>query len=111
VTRQVFTAIIRKRKSPACSRPKKRRQVVSRGQVMLTRNDFVHLECNPEGLTMNQHLCVELRKRVRIADCRQRTKKGESSAWPLPAYNNVQAHTTHSVQATRRVRKIAKSDY
>jgi len=68
VTRQVFTVVIRKRKSPASWRPKKRRHVCSLVKVMMIL------------LTWNG-LCT-----WNTIPCRQRTKKWEPSAWPLPVY-------------------------
>jgi hypothetical protein len=57
----------------------------------------VHYEYVPEGETVNQHYCVEVLKRLRLAVCRKRPKKRESRAWALH-HGNASAHTAHSVQ-------------
>jgi hypothetical protein len=57
----------------------------------------VKYEYAPEGETVDQHYCVEVVKRQRLALCRKRPKKRESRAWALHV-DNAPVHTAHSVQ-------------
>jgi hypothetical protein len=87
-------------KSPESPRPKTARQVRSKVKVMLIffyTEGIVHHELVPEDQTVNQHCCVEIPKRLRLAVCRKRPKKRESRAWALYR-DNAPSHRAHSIQ-------------
>jgi len=57
----------------------------------------VQFEYTPEDETVNHHCYAQVLKRVRLAFCRKRPKKGESRAWTFMYHDNAMAHTAHFV--------------
>jgi len=67
---------------------------------------FVHLECDPEGLTANQHLCIELLNCESPLVARGQRKGNLARGNCLHLAGHRRKQLTR-FQATRRVRKIA----